>query len=302
MSDDVLLLGFPEYHPQSQQLAAASNLPFEEIKIHLFPDGESKLIIPEKLPKHVILCRSLDDPNAKLIELLMVASSARKRGVKTLTLVAPYLCYMRQDKAFKPGEVISQKVIGELLASYFDNVLTVDAHLHRITKLSQAIPIRNAINITATDPMAHFIQDHIQQPFLIGPDSESEQWVADIASHYQMDFTIASKDRYSDEDVNVTLATANYQGRNIVLVDDIASTGKTLLAVSKKLAEFSPASISVLVTHALFIDDAIIELEQANVKNIWSCDTVSHPTNAVSMTDVLSDELKTLLLMLTFDA
>lgn len=295
MSNDALLLGFPEYHPQSQQLAAASNLPYDEVKIHLFPDGESKLILPEQLPKHVILCRSLDDPNAKLIELVMAAASARKQGVKTITLVAPYLCYMRQDKAFNPGEVISQTVIGELLASYFDNVLTVDAHLHRITELSQAIPVQNAVNITATDPMAHFIQDHIQQPFLIGPDSESEQWVADIASHYQMDFTIASKERYGDEDVKVTLPTAHYQGRNIVLVDDIASTGKTLLAVAKKLAEFSPTSISVLVTHALFIDDAIAELEQANVKNIWSCDTISHVTNTVSLADILADELKTLI-------
>jgi ribose-phosphate pyrophosphokinase len=292
MNNDALILGFPEYHPQSQQLAAASDLPYEEVKIHLFPDGESKLTLPEKLPKHVILCRSLNDPNAKLIELVMAAASARKQGVKTITLVAPYLCYMRQDKAFSPGEVVSQTVIGELLARYFDNILTVDAHLHRITELSQAIPVKNAINITATDPMAHFIQDHIQQPFLIGPDSESKQWVADIASHYQMDFTIASKERFSDEDVKITLPIAKYQERNIVLVDDIASTGKTLLAVAKKLAEFSPATISVLVTHALFIDDAITELEQANVENIWSCDSILHKTNAVSLAELLSGALK----------
>lgn len=292
MDNDTLLLGFPDYAQQALQLAAASKINYSEVKIHYFPDGESQIILPDKLPDHVILCRSLNSPNEKLIEVLMVAASARKQGVTTITLVAPYMCYMRQDKAFHSGQVISQTVIGELLAHYFDNVLTVDAHLHRVHELSQAVPVKHAINVTATEPMAQFIRAHVEHPFLIGPDSESEQWVANIADHYHMDYRIASKERLGDKEVKVALPAADYEGRHIVIVDDMASTGKTLLAVVKLLAEFSPASISILVTHALFVDDAMSALQAANVANIWSCDSIPHVTNTVALTELLANELQ----------
>jgi ribose-phosphate pyrophosphokinase len=294
MNNDTLLLGFSDYSEQALQLSKTSNVAYSEVKIHYFPDGESQLILPDKLPEHIILCRSLNRPNEKLLEVLMVAASARKQGVKMITLVAPYMCYMRQDKAFHPGEIISQTIIGELLARYFDNVLTVDAHLHRIHELSQAIPAKYAINVTATEPMAHFIESHIERPFLIGPDSESEQWVANVAVHYQMDYCIASKKRFGDKEVEVVLPSANYQGRHIVIVDDMASTGKTLLAVVKLLAQLSPASISILVTHALFIDDAMTALQAANVSNIWSCDSIPHITNTISLAGLLAKELQKL--------
>jgi len=292
MNNSTLLLGFPEYHLQAVRLAEASELPYAEVNIHRFPDGESKITLPVDLPKHIIICRSLNEPNEKLIELFMVAANLRKQGIKTISLVSPYLCYMRQDKAFHPGEIISQTIIGDMLASYFDNVLTIDAHLHRISKLSQAIPVEHAINVNATEPMAHFIQENITHPFLVGPDGESKQWVSDIASHYKMDYSIATKKRLGDTIVKVSLSKAEYENRNIILVDDVASTGKTLIAAAKELAKYSPASISVLVTHAMFIGSAIAELEQENVKNIWSCDSIPHHTNAVFLANFLAKSVK----------
>lgn len=292
INSDTLLLGFSDYAPQALALAKAINARYCEVKIHYFPDGESQVVLPSTLSEHIILCRSLNLPNEKLIELIMVAGSVRKQGVKSITLVAPYMCYMRQDKAFHSGEVISQTIIGELLARYFDNVLTVDAHLHRIHDLAQAIPVRRAINVTATEPMANFLQANIEHPFLIGPDSESEQWVTNIADHYQMEYRIASKQRLGDKEVKVKLPMADYNQRNIVIVDDMASTGKTLLAVVKLLAQFSPASISVLVTHALFVGDAMTDLQRANVSNIWSCDAIPHSSNAISLTNLLADQLQ----------
>lgn len=283
-----MLIGFPDYITQAQQFALAAGLPYVTLKLHRFPDAESKLQLPASLPAHVIFYCSLDRPNDKLIELILAAAGARALGARSVSLVAPYLCYMRQDKAFQTGEVVSQKVIGKLLADYFDNVLTVDAHLHRIHKLSDAIPARQAINISATDPMAHFIQQHIENPYLMGPDGESEQWVTDIATHYQMDYGVALKQRYSDREVKVTMPEGNYQGRNIVLVDDVASTGKTLIEAARALAAYHPASLSVLVTHALFVEDAVTQLKEAGIDNIWSCDSIVHSTNAVKLADLLA--------------
>ncbi|HDK38491.1 MAG TPA: ribose-phosphate diphosphokinase [Thiolapillus brandeum] len=289
--DKTLLIGFPEYETQAQALAKAASLPYATVDLHHFPDGESKLLLPTDLPEQVILCRSLDRPNDKLVELILAAAGIRNLGAKTVSLVAPYLCYMRQDKAFHPGEIVSQKIIGKCLANYFDGVLTVDAHLHRVHDLADAIPVQRAINITATNPMAHFMQQHVERPYLLGPDGESVQWVSDIAAHYQMDYGVAQKERYGDRQVKVNIPVGDYGGRNIVLVDDVASTGKTLLEAAKGLQKYKPASISVLVTHALFVDDAIPQLKKAGIGNIWSCDSIPHPSNAISLAEILADNL-----------
>jgi len=121
--------------------------------------------------------------------------------------------------------------------------------------------------------------------------TEAEQWVANIARHSKLDYCIASKQRFGDKEVEVTIPDADYFQRHIILVDDVASTGKTLLAVAQKLAKYQPASISVLVTHALFVNDAQEELIAANVSNIWSCDSIPHPSNAIQLANLLAGEL-----------
>lgn len=203
-------------------------------------------------------------------------------------MVAPYLCYMRQDKAFRPGEVISQRIIGKLLADYFDELLTIDAHLHRVHDLSEPVPASKATNLNATEPMAHFLAAHLEAPVLLGPDEESEQWVAAIAAYEQFGYGVAHKQRFGDQQVQVSLPPGRYAGRNVVLVDDVVSTGCTLEAAANELALCNPASISVLVTHALFAGGAFERLRAAGVSNVWSCDTIVNETNAVFLADMMA--------------
>lgn len=164
----MLVLGFPEYLPQAQRLAVALNVQLQEVYLHQFPDGESLLRLPVDLPEHIVICRSLNQPNDKLIELLLCAKTARQQGVKRITLVAPYLCYMRQDIANQTGEAVSQRIIGKMLADIFDDVITVDPHLHRISRLNQAIPIDNAMSLTATEEIAEFLQQKFTHAVLLG--------------------------------------------------------------------------------------------------------------------------------------
>ena len=288
MSNAGLVIGFPEYRIPAQRLAEAMDLPYAEVDIHKFPDGETRIRLPVVLPSHTVFCRSLDHPNEKLVELLLAAAGARGQGVEKLTLVAPYLCYMRQDKAFHPGEVISQGIIGKLLADYFDALIAVDSHLHRVHQLSKAVPAKQAINLNATEPMANFLSRQIESPVLLGPDEESVQWVAAIAAHQGLDYCVASKRRSGDALVQVTLPPGQYEGRNIVLVDDIASTGCTLEAAAGELSRHNPASLSVLVAHALFTEGAVERLRAVGIGNIWSCDTIVHDTNAVFLAEMLA--------------
>jgi len=286
-----LLLGFSEYSAPARDLATAAGLDYAEIDVHHFPDGESRLRLPEPLPEHVVICRSLNQPNEKLVELAFAASTARVLGAGKVTLVAPYLCYMRQDKAFHPGEAVSQRIIGKLLASWFDGLITVDPHLHRVHHLEDAVPVAKAKVLNATEAMAVYLDGRLDNPVLIGPDEESEQWVAAIAQRNQLDFHVARKVRFGDSDVQVTLPDADYRGRHIVLVDDVASTGRTLEAASRNLIPCQPASINVMVTHALFVDNALQRIKDAGVNQIWSCDSIIHPTNRIRLAKSLAQAL-----------
>ena len=289
---EACVLGFPDYREQAWRLAELARLRYADIELHHFPDGESKLLLPSGLPERLVICQTLDRPNRKLVELMLAAEAAREQGAGRVILVAPYLCYMRQDKAFHAGEVVSQRIVGAFLASHFDAVITVDAHLHRIDRLEQAIPLRQALNLSAAETMGRFLQDKCARPVLVGPDAESEQWVAAIAAHDGLDYCIAKKRRMGDRDVEVSLPSFEFGGRDIVLVDDVASTGTTLEKAALELSRRKAGSVSVLVTHALFVDEACARLKRAGVENIWSCDSILHPSNCLSLGQVLAAGLQ----------
>ena len=288
----MMILSFPDYLSQAQRLACRLNVPLAEVVLHHFPDSESFIQLPPSLPEHVIVCRSLNQPNDKLIELLLCATTARELGVKRLTLVAPYFSYMRQDFANQPGVAVSQRIIGKLLAGLFDDVLTVDPHLHRISSLDQAIPIKNAISLSAADAIGRFLQQQLDVAVLLGPDSESEQWVAGIADKIGFDYCIAHKVRQGDKDIEMTLPDYKIAGKPVVIIDDMASTGRTLGKAAALLQAAGVKAIYAVVTHALFCGDAQTHIRQAGVKTVWSTDSIDHPTSCIPLNALLADAIK----------
>lgn len=288
----MLILGFPEYLPQAQRLALALNVPLQKIYLHQFPDGESLLRLPTSLPEHVLICRSLNQPNDKLIELLLCAKTARQQGVKRLTLVAPYLCYMRQDIANQPGEAVSQQIVGQMLAELFDDVITVDPHLHRISRLEQAIPIKNAISLSATDEITLFLQQQFKHAVLLGPDSESEQWVAAIAGKIGFEYSVAEKIRQGDTQVTMTLAKFDFLNKTVVIIDDMASTGRTLAKATSLLLAAGAQQVYAVITHPLFCADAEKHILQSGVQQLWSTDSISHPSACIQLDKLLARAVK----------
>lgn len=282
-----LVLGFDDYEVQSRKLAEVLNIPYFTILRHRFPDGENKLTLPDKLPKHVIFCRSLNYPNEKLIELLLAAKTARTLGATKLTLVAPYLCYMRQDKAFNPGEVISQTIVGNFLANLFENVVTVDPHLHRIQRLEQAIATESAVTLSATSLMTKFLDERVINPLVLGPDSESEQWVSVVAKPNNWVYGVCQKIRTGDKQVVITLPEIDFRDSSVVIVDDVASSGQTLSVAIEQCLLKKAKQVDVLVTHALFSGDAKQRLIKSGVRNIWSTDSVSHESNVIPLHGLL---------------
>ena len=292
MAADTLLLYFEEEHASAERIAQAAGIGLTPIARHRFPDGELKLRLPPTLPQRVVLLRTLDHPNEKLVELLLVSRTARLLGAQHLTLVAPYLAYMRQDIAFTPGEVVSQRVVGSFLATLFDAIITVDPHLHRITTLEEAVPVPRAVVLSGAPMLADWIADHVDKPLLVGPDEESAQWVAQAADRHQCDFAVCRKIRHDDRHVEVALPDVKVAGRNIVLLDDVASSGHTLAVATRLLLAAGAARVDVAVTHALFADDALDLIQTAGVSEVWSTDCIPHSTNAVSMASAIAAALK----------
>lgn len=283
-----LLLGFPDYAPQARALAAALEVPYAEIDVHRFPDGESRLQLPPRLPDRVILCRSLNDPNAKLVELLLAAEAARGLGASELVLVAPYLCYMRQDAAFHPGEVVSQRHVGRWLGERFDTVITVDAHLHRVHALGAAVPAARAVNLDAAPLLGEYAARQFDDPLLLGPDEESAPWVEAAARAGNLQGAVARKERRDDRSVSVQLPAIDVTGRCVVLIDDIASTGRTLARAAEALYARGAAEVHALVTHALFAGDAEAHLRAAGVRSLRSTDSIAHASNAIALAGLLA--------------
>lgn len=278
-----VLLCFEDEQGSALRIAQASNLALILIARHRFPDGEIKLRLPDTLPPQVVILRSLNNPNEKLVELLLLARTARTLGATHLTLVAPYLAYMRQDVAFQPGEAISQRIVGQFLANLFDAVVTVDPHLHRVATLQEAVPVPYAMVLSGAPLLSNWIAAHRPQALLIGPDEESAQWITMAAERHDFDHAVCHKLRHGDRAVEVALPDVAVAGRQVVLLDDVASTGHTVARAAKLLLGAGAASVDVAVTHALFAGDALQVMQDAGIGEVWSTDCIAHPSNVVSM-------------------
>ncbi len=291
----MLVLGFADYAAPARRLAQALDLPYREVALHRFPDGESRLTLPVPLPAQVIVVRSLDQPNAKLVELMLAAETARRHGARRLTLVAPYLCYMRQDAEFHPGEAVSQPIVGRFLGGLFDAVVTVDPHLHRTGTLAQAIPNARTLAVSAGPLLGDWIRSRWGAPLLIGPDAESEQWVARIAGAIGAEHAIARKERFGDREVRVTLPGGiDVAGRAAVLIDDMASTGRTLIEAAHALQARGAGALHALVTHALLDGQAEAELAAAGIGSIGASDSVPHAASVVELAPLLAEAVRSL--------
>ena len=289
------LYTFPGYHQQGRLVAQILNISSDEVIVHHFPDKESRVTLPEKKSEHVIFYCSLDYPNNKLIELLIACKTVPQQGVKRLSLVAPYLCYMRQDKSFHKNEAVSQHIIGQWLSELFDDIITVDPHLHRIQSLDEVIPNTNNIVLTATPLLGEFIKSLNKTIHLLGPDEESLQWVKSVAEISHSPYSVATKKRHGDTNVEIQLPEINYENQHIILIDDMISTGHTVAQTAIKLYSNDVRQVDVIATHALFTKDAVATLKNSNINNIWSSDSITHPTNKISLNDLLAENIKTLL-------
>jgi ribose-phosphate pyrophosphokinase len=289
MSTACVVIHPADQRDAAERFAAALGLDARAISTRRFPDGETLLRLPVPLPDRVLLYCTLNQPDVRLVELMLAARTARAQGVRHLTLVAPYLCYMRQDSAFEPGEAVSQLIVGGFLSELFDAVVTVDPHLHRVERLDQVIPKGLAIALQATEAISAFLAEVAPEAVLVGPDEESGQWVRALAELGQRPHAVFVKQRHGDRDVDVMAhGSAELAGRHVVLVDDIASSGRTLAQAARVCQALGAARVDAVVTHALCSAADQAALHGAGVGRLWSTDSLAHDSNGIALAPLLA--------------
>jgi ribose-phosphate pyrophosphokinase len=259
-----------------------------QLETRNFPDGETYLrIVTESKGRDVVLVCTLDRPDPKLLPVIFAARTVRQLGAAQVGLVAPYLAYMRQDKRFHKGEAVTSTIFATLLSSAFDWLVTVDPHLHRYKSLDEIYSIPTRV-VNSAPLLAEWIAANEPAPLLIGPDIESEQWVSEVAARANAPYRILRKQRHGDRDVEITIPDLHeFSGRMPVLVDDIVSSGRTMIETARRLkTQGTPPPICIAV-HALLSPDA-----HASLHNVFgavvSTNTVAHESNRIDVSRSLA--------------
>ncbi|MCZ8547932.1 ribose-phosphate diphosphokinase [Mesorhizobium qingshengii] len=285
-----MLLPFPLQRTLAAAIAPLLGARTGRLDWRHFPDGESLVAIEQDLRGFdVALVASLRNPDALALPLRFAAATAREFGARSVGLIAPYLAYMRQDKRFNPGEAVSAPVFARFLAESFDWLVTADPHLHRNPKLSELFRIP-AHAVATASLIAEWIRDNIPNAILIGPDSESDQWVSEIAHRAGVAFQILTKIRRGDRDVEVSLPSIDAaRSRTPIIVDDIVSSGGTMLETLDHLRQLGLPPVVCIVIHPVFAQNAYAQLLAAGAERIVSTDSIPHPSNTISIAGLLAE-------------
>lgn len=287
------VIALPGNEPLARALAAAIGTRVVELGARRFPDGESYVrLLGNVAGERILMACTLADPDPQFLRLAFVAGAAREAGAARVELVAPYLAYMRQDRRFADGEAVSARHFARLLSGLFDAVVTIDPHLHRIRALEEVFTVP-ATALHAAPLLAQWIAENVERPLILGPDVESRQWVEDVALRAMAPWGVLNKVRHGDRDVTIELPDiAPNHGRRPVLVDDIVSSGRTMLQAMGRLREAGfPPPVCVAV-HGLFAEESHAALKAA-ARDVVTTDSVANPAGCISIVPLLSEALRT---------
>ncbi len=190
---------------------------------------------------------------------------------------------------------MTSRIFAKLLSQTVDGLVTVDPHLHRYPTLGEIYSIPSRVEHAA--PMiAAWIRTRVKRPVIVGPDSESEQWVSEVADMAGAPFLVLSKRRRGDHDVEIEVPPlGSWRGYTPVLVDDIISTARTMMETIEHLAQAGYTAPICIAVHAVFAGDAYEGLIRAGAADIVTCNTVPHPSNAIDLTNTLASGVRNLL-------
>jgi len=242
--------------------------------------------------KVVVLVQSFyGNVNDCVVEVLFAAETAKDLGAKNVLLVAPYLPYMRKDKRYESGECISCKIIAGIISKSLDRVYVVDPHLHKGIKLSKLFSIKS-LQLTSNPYIVDYINNNIKNPLIVGPDKGSLEMVKIISEKLKCKYMIMEKKRISGSKVKVRInKKINLNNKNIIFIDDIISTGNTILESVKVFNKFGVKKFYCFAVHGVLVENALEKLKRANVK-VVTTNSIPNKVAEIDVSGLISESLR----------
>jgi ribose-phosphate pyrophosphokinase len=281
----MIIVGLSNSRGLAKRIASHLRIEYQELYVHNFPDGEMNIrFMNDVKSKTVVLVQSLyPHPNYSLLEVLFAASTAYDLKAKKVILVCPYLAYMREDKRFNQGECISSKVVGELLSHAVEVLITIDPHLHRMHNLREVFDI-TVHNLSTAELIKEYIKENFNDAVVIGPDIES----SNLAKRVRKDSLVFRKIRSGDYKVEIKARAKELEGRDVVILDDIVSTGRTILEAMEHLKK--ARSVNVIAIHGVFVGGALNQIMK-KAKKIVSTNTIENETSEIDVSKLIANQL-----------
>jgi ribose-phosphate pyrophosphokinase len=253
-----------------------------------FPDGELYTRIVDDIKDEEVTIVQSIITDSDLICLLQLIDAVE--GAHETTVVIPYLGYARQDKKFKPGEAISARAIARCLS--LDTIMQIYMiNVHNNTLLQYFDVDTKELDVS------HLIGDYIAKkdithPVIIGPDAGAKELAKAVAAPHGFDYDVLEKRRISGEEVEITPRVLSVAGKNVIIVDDIISTGGTIAEAASMLKAQGSSDIHVACAHGLFVQNATLRMFKAGVTEIIATDTIESAFSAISIAKMIAEELK----------
>jgi len=292
----MIVVGGPTSEALASKVASELGLEAGKLEVRRFPDGEKYLrVLTDVQGQNVAVIQSIHHtPDELLFEYLLMANTMKDLGAKKVTAFIPYFAYARQDERFKPGEALSFKTVSKLIESVgTDEIYTIDMHQHRVLKSSEVFSIPSH-NLSAMPFLADHVQKlgKLQNPLVIGPDAEAEQWAKLAAERLHTDYDVFQKTRLGDAKVEVRPRRSNANGRDVLIVDDIISTGGTIVEAVKILFGQGAKRIQVACTHPILAPGALEKIKVTGVEDVIGTDTVPSPISVVTVAPLIAEQVK----------
>lgn len=266
----------------AQEIARHLDTPLAPVEIFLFPDGERRVRLEETVvDEDVIIVQSTSTPvDHNYMELFFLIDSAKRSGAKSIVVVMPYFGYQRQDHIFRDGEAVSLDVVIKVLETLgVDKVVTVDLHSIKIPELF-TIPL---VHVSALPLFAYVIEKAwtSQDTTLVSPDMGGVRRIKLLSELlHGMSYVAAVKNRDVDSgeiEINEIEGDKNAIHKRIIIVDDMISSGKTIVKAAELLKKSDVEEIYVFATHAIFSEEAPRILQNSSIKKVFVTDSVDIP-------------------------
>ncbi len=294
MAEKLILAG-PASEELGRSLAEKLGLPRLAAEFRIFPDGESKFTLNEKVDgKTIFLVQSTCPPvDQHMFQLLLASHQLSEAGAR-VTAVVPYLAYARQDKEFLPGEGVTLGVIAHLMRSMgVRRLVTVDIH----SAEGLALFSFPTYSVSAIPSLAEYAKKELdlRDPVVISPDFGGSKRTEAFAQLYGAEFLQLSKTRdRTTGGVSMKDSNLEVSGKEVLIVDDIISAGDTVKAAADAVLKQGAKRAIAVCVHGLFVGDALQKLEKANVNPIICTNTVPGRFSKIDVSEALASHLRTL--------